>query len=102
LIYRVDRPYGPDRFHGPAGPTLPDRAAHARQAKLSHLEFLELLLQDEIDRRNSRGLQQRIAVAGFEEEVTLSPSPGIPPSATTAPVSASSSAPTGSPSRGTI
>ena len=30
-------------------PTLPDRAAHARQAKLGHLEFLELLLQDEID-----------------------------------------------------
>ena len=51
-------------------PTLPDRATHARQAKLSPLEFLELLLQDEIDRRNSRGLQQRLAVAGFEEEVT--------------------------------
>lgn len=51
-------------------PTLPDRAAHARQAKLAPLEFLELLLQDEIDRRNSRSLQQRLAVAGFEEEVT--------------------------------
>ena len=37
-------------------PTLPDRAAHARQAKLSPLEFLELLLQDEIDRRDSQGL----------------------------------------------
>ncbi len=31
-------------------PTLPDRAAHARQAKLAPLEFLELLPQDEIDR----------------------------------------------------
>lgn len=50
-------------------PTLPDRATHARQAKLSPLELLELLLQDEIDRRNSQGLQQRLAVAGFEEEV---------------------------------
>jgi DNA replication protein DnaC len=50
-------------------PTLPDRATHARQAKLSPLEFLELLLQDEIDRRNSRGLQQRLVTAGFEEEV---------------------------------
>ena len=39
-------------------PTLPDRAAHARQAKLGHLEFLELLLQDEIDRRDSQGLTQ--------------------------------------------
>ena len=25
-------------------PTLPDRVAHARQAKLSHLDFVELLL----------------------------------------------------------
>ena len=48
-------------------PTLPDRATHARQAKLSPLEFLELLLQDEIDRRNSKGLQQRLAVAGWRK-----------------------------------
>jgi hypothetical protein len=43
--------------------------AHARQAKLAPLEFLELLLQDEIERRNSRGLQQRLAIGAFEEEV---------------------------------
>ena len=36
-------------------PTLPDRLAHARQAKLSHLECLELLLQDEIDRLGHAG-----------------------------------------------
>jgi hypothetical protein len=35
-------------------PTLPDRVTHARQAKLAPLEFLELLLQDEIDRRTAR------------------------------------------------
>jgi DNA replication protein DnaC len=51
-------------------PTLPDRAAHARQGKLSHVEFLELLLQDEIDRRNSQGLALRLAAAGFEELVS--------------------------------
>ena len=51
-------------------PTLPDRVAHARQAKLSHLECLELLLQDEIDRRDSQGLTRRIETAGFEEAVT--------------------------------
>ena len=51
-------------------PTLPDRAAHARQAKLSPVEFLELLLQDEIDRRDSQGLTRRIEAAGFEEVVT--------------------------------
>jgi transposase len=37
-------------------PTLPDRVTHARQTKLAPLEFLELLLQDEIDRRDSQGL----------------------------------------------
>jgi len=50
-------------------PTLPDRATHARQAKLAPLEFLELLLQDEIDRRDSQGLTRRIEAAGFEEIV---------------------------------
>jgi hypothetical protein len=51
-------------------PTLPDRATHARQAKLSPIEFLELLLQDEIDRRDSQGLTLRIQAAGFDEVVT--------------------------------
>src|SRR5262247_3448969 len=51
-------------------PTLPDRATHARQAKLSPLEFLELLLQDEIDRRDSQGLTHRVQAAGFDEVVT--------------------------------
>jgi len=52
-------------------PTLPDRAAHARQGKLSHLDFLELLLQDEIDRRESGGLMRRLAGAAFEEAVSF-------------------------------
>lgn len=52
-------------------PTLPDRVAHARQVKLSHLDFLELLLQDEIDRRDSRSLARRLEAAGFEEPVTF-------------------------------
>jgi DNA replication protein DnaC len=51
-------------------PTLPDRATHARQGKLAPLEFLELLLQDEIDRRDSQGLTRRIETAGFEELVS--------------------------------
>jgi DNA replication protein DnaC len=51
-------------------PTLPDRATHARQAKLNPVEFLELLLQDEIDRRDSQGLVRRIETAGFDELVT--------------------------------
>ncbi len=52
-------------------PTLPDRLAHARQTKLSPLDFLELVLQDEIDRRDSHGLARRLAAAGFEEEVAF-------------------------------
>src|SRR5437867_13085136 len=52
-------------------PALPDRLAHARQAKLSPLEFLELLLQDEIDRRNSHGLALRLVAAGFDELVSF-------------------------------
>ena len=52
-------------------PTLPDRIAYARQSKLSELQFLELALQDEIDRRDQHNLSQRLARAGFEEEQTL-------------------------------
>ena len=52
-------------------PTLPDRATAAQQSKLNPLEFLELCLQDEIDRRDSHGLATRVAAAGFEELVGL-------------------------------
>ena len=52
-------------------PTLPDRLVSARQQKLAHGEFLELLLQDEIDRRDSHGLTLRLAAAGFDEAATF-------------------------------
>ena len=51
--------------------TLPDRVAYARKAKLTELEFLELTLQDEIDRRDQKNLSLRITRAGFEEEQTF-------------------------------
>jgi len=51
--------------------TLPDRIAYARKSKLSHQDFLELVLQDEIDRREHKSLQLRIDKAGFTEERTL-------------------------------
>jgi hypothetical protein len=51
--------------------TLPDRVTHARQGKLIHVEFLELLLQDEIDRRDGNGLTLRLEQAAFEEAATL-------------------------------
>jgi DNA replication protein DnaC len=51
--------------------TLPDRLAYARKTKLPHSDFLELVLQDEIDRREHKSLQLRIDKAGFTEERTL-------------------------------
>jgi DNA replication protein DnaC len=51
--------------------TMPDRVAYARKAKLPELDFLELVLQDEVDRRDHKNLEIRLARAGFEEEQTL-------------------------------
>jgi hypothetical protein len=52
-------------------PTLPDRLAYAKKTKLSELQLLELLLQDEIDRRDHTNLTLRLDRAGFDEEQTL-------------------------------
>lgn len=52
-------------------PTLPERIAYAKKTKLSDLELLELVLQDEIDRRDHKNLSLRLERAGFEEEQTL-------------------------------
>lgn len=51
--------------------TLPDRVAYARKQKISEVDLLELVLQDEIDRRNHQNLSIRLAKAGFDEEHTL-------------------------------
>lgn len=47
--------------------TLPDRVAYARKATLTPDDFLELILQDEIDRREQNNLAVRIERATFEE-----------------------------------
>jgi DNA replication protein DnaC len=52
-------------------PTLPDRIAYAKKTKLAELDLLELILQDEIDRRDHQNLALRLDRAGFEEEQTL-------------------------------
>jgi len=51
--------------------TLPDRVAYAKKAKLTPQEFLELALQDEIERRDQVGLSTRLQKAQFEEEQTF-------------------------------
>ena len=51
--------------------TLQLRLDQAQQIKLGYLEFLAMLLEDEIARRAQRGLANRIAKAHFEEQKTL-------------------------------
>ncbi|MEI6727904.1 MAG: ATP-binding protein, partial [Actinomycetes bacterium] len=63
--------------------TLEARLAQARAGELGHLEFLEVLLEDEIGRREAKALAERIRRAHFESEVTLEEfdfayNPGLP------------------------
>lgn len=51
--------------------TLPERVAYAKKAKLELQDFLELVLQDEIDRRDQNNLQLRLQKARFPEEQTF-------------------------------
>src|ERR1700739_617234 len=51
--------------------TLPDRWAYARQEKMDYPQFLELVLSDEVERRDHKHLENRLQEAGFEEECTV-------------------------------
>lgn len=51
--------------------TLPLRLDQAQQEQLGYLQFLELMLEDEITRREQRGLAWRVTQAHFEELKTL-------------------------------
>jgi hypothetical protein len=51
--------------------TLDVRLLQARQDQLGYMEFLQLLLQDEIERRRSQSLRMRLQRAAFEEPKTL-------------------------------
>src|SRR5437899_2427533 len=51
--------------------TLPDRLAFARQDKLDYTDFLQLVLSDEIERRDHKHIEIRLHDAGFDEECTL-------------------------------
>jgi DNA replication protein DnaC len=52
-------------------PTLPDRIALAKQSHMEYPAFLELVLSDEISRRDDGTLDRRLRAANFEELVTL-------------------------------
>lgn len=51
--------------------TLPDRLAYVRQEKLDYTQFLELVLSDEVERRDHKRVEIRLREAGFDEECTL-------------------------------
>ena len=51
--------------------TLPERLALARQHKMGHAAFLELLLMDEVTRRESRSVMLRAAKAGLDAAMRL-------------------------------
>lgn len=52
-------------------PGLPDRATYAQKTTLPPLDFLELALQDEIDRREHKNLSTRLTRAGFADPQTF-------------------------------
>jgi DNA replication protein DnaC len=47
--------------------TLPERLALARKDQLDYAAFLQILLTDEVQRRDNRNLELRLQKAGFEE-----------------------------------
>jgi DNA replication protein DnaC len=51
--------------------TLDLRLGQAQQERLGYIEFLELLLEDEIQRRTQKRLAARVAKAHFEETKTF-------------------------------
>jgi DNA replication protein DnaC len=51
--------------------TLDLRVAQAQKDELSHLAFLTLVVQDEIERREAKKLEVRLQKASFEENKTL-------------------------------
>ena len=48
-------------------PTLPERLSLARRDQLDHAVFLQILLSDEVNRRDTRNLENHLQKAGFEE-----------------------------------
>ena len=51
--------------------TLDARLAQARAGELGHLDFLQVLCEDEITRRETVSLAKRLRRARFEEQATL-------------------------------
>ncbi len=52
-------------------PTLPDRLTLARQQKMTHADFLELVLADEVSRREAKSASLRARAAGLNPGMRL-------------------------------
>ena len=64
--------------------SLEVRLAQAREESLGYLEFLQLILQDEVERRHAHGVQRRLQQAAFQthtglEEFDFTAVPGLNP-----------------------
>ncbi len=51
--------------------TIDARLAQARAGELGHIEFLQVLCEDEISRRETTSMTRRLRKARFEEQATL-------------------------------
>src|SRR5207244_13436775 len=51
--------------------TLPHRLGMARKEKVDYTQFLQLVLSDEVERRDHKHIETRLQDAGFDEECTL-------------------------------
>jgi DNA replication protein DnaC len=51
--------------------TIDARLAQARAGELGHLDFLQVLCEDEISRRQATAIHRRLRRARFEEQATL-------------------------------
>lgn len=51
--------------------SLEVRLDQAREANLGYLEFLEIILQDEVERRHAHTVQRRLKQAAFQEQKAL-------------------------------
>jgi len=51
--------------------SLDVRLDQAREANLGYLEFLQIILQDEVERRHAHAVQRRLKQASFDEQKTI-------------------------------
>ena len=63
--------------------TLPERLTLARQQKMAHADFLELILADEVTRREAKSAGLRARAAGLDPGCGWTPGTSPPRSATT-------------------